>query len=703
MHSKAVVKGLLFVASAWLTGCGNSPDVSMEVSGPAPVAACPRASWIAGSSELCDGQLVYRDYVYDDYGADAGIVSPDPVVLNVTTRLGQFDFPTATTPGLLSPTAGDRRYPAGRENTADLVVLILAIDGDELVVDFELNTMFDADDALAAIAIDTDNDSATGGGPWTPLKTSSTGWDVLKVFGSGNPATNHITGRLPLPPGDTWRVQAALAQADGTVMNVAYRGVDEESKADGLQQQFLPGAGNFWEDRQAAALGAGDISAFGETISVADLRSGTTRAAAPPTGFHQRVYTSAYTLGEGVVLRGVPGRHGDTRLPCEQYFHYLGRYQPYGIYVPTRPGPHGVQLVMHGCEANHSSQVNQSNMQQQFGEDLNRILVSPLARGPYGFYSNIAERDVLDALADVEATYDTDPERVFSGGYSMGGYGAFRLAALYPDRFAGVVSWVGFSGDLANTPLPGNPLPDIFATLGAASPIPNFTNGTSIGAAENVIDFLGNLRHVPSENIYAAQDELVHLTTQLALAQRFDAVGVPYRFAIHTPAEHLTFMILDQWQKEADGTRNLTRVHDPLRVTYRTDLAFDYPEYGLRHDRAYWVSGITARATGYSDVDLYAPGCGGSQWTFLTGTDVGVAPVPWVGTHRVISGSALVASASVLEGTLRNVASVTVDADATCFSGKAVHYTIDSDGPVTLRLSDGRSRDLPGGSSTGDL
>ena len=47
----------------------------------------------------------------------------------------------------------------------------------------------------------------------------------------------------------------------------------------------------------------------------------------------------------------------------------------------------------------------------------------PLGRGPIGYYSDISERDVLDVMADVEANYAVDHERVFAGGYSMGGYG----------------------------------------------------------------------------------------------------------------------------------------------------------------------------------------------------------------------------------------------------------------------------------------
>ncbi|WP_272963426.1 hypothetical protein, partial [Alcanivorax jadensis] len=145
----------------------QSPTPNQPVPPPDMPVDCQRDSWVAGTTELCDGTLIYRDYVYDDYGADTGLVGLSPLtVMNLLSRGGGVFNPIANTPGLLSPTAGDQRYPAGMENTADLVSLALALDGDELSVRFELNTLYGSDDSLAVIAIDTDNDSSTGGGVW---------------------------------------------------------------------------------------------------------------------------------------------------------------------------------------------------------------------------------------------------------------------------------------------------------------------------------------------------------------------------------------------------------------------------------------------------------------------------------------------------------------------------------------------------------
>ncbi|MGH7899806.1 MAG: prolyl oligopeptidase family serine peptidase [Candidatus Binatia bacterium] len=651
-----------FVAAALVAACGGSSGGGRQqdaLSRSGKTSSCSDQSWIGGTTELCNGFLVYRDYVYDDHGADTNPLYNSPI-------------------GDLSPVAGDAEYPAGAENTADLVTLTLFIDDDDLVVSFELNTLFEPDSTIAAIAIDTDDNPQTGGGEWTGLGVRSDGWEVLHEFETGNPDTNIISGRFPMPGGDSWRVQAVVAQANGTVMNVAFRGTEEEAK--GLTSGGLS-LGTWWEDKQAAALAAGDISSFGAVVDVDDLEDGVTRHDPINPGLHERVYKSKYTLGEGIDVDGVPGRHGDTGTTCEQYFHFLGKYQPYGIYIPDREDPRGVQFVLHGCNANHASLINNTGMQQRFGEDQNRILIVPLGRGPVGFNSDISERDVLDAFQDVVDNYVVDQEQVFSGGYSMGGYGTLRFAELYPDLFAGAVNWVGFTGSVFNLPI-----------VGAND------EGTS-GAIGNVIEFVGNMRHVPIANMYAAEDELVHVTTALAMMDAFrSADGVPYEFFLHPVAEHLTFAILDEWVKEAAYSAGRRRVAKPARITYRTDESLEYPEYEIKHDRAYWISEIRGRGAGFVDTDITSFGCGGAVPVYTTGNRSGTGPGPlvWISEFRELAGSEQLEQANRLEGVLTNVASLEIDVGGACLAGAAVEYDLMTDGSTTVRLSDGRALTLSG-------
>src|SRR5579859_7023112 len=71
-------------------------------------------SWVGGSAWLCQGTLVYGDYVDDDFGADTGA----------------FDSTSRT--ASLAPSAGDQTYPSSHDDgTADLVKLTLAPSGNK--------------------------------------------------------------------------------------------------------------------------------------------------------------------------------------------------------------------------------------------------------------------------------------------------------------------------------------------------------------------------------------------------------------------------------------------------------------------------------------------------------------------------------------------------------------------------------------------
>ncbi|MES2682153.1 MAG: prolyl oligopeptidase family serine peptidase [Pseudomonadota bacterium] len=668
-----------------LAGCGQdsaiitSPGSDAVPGGNAAVKTyCRESSWVAGIHELCGGHLVYRDYLYDDYGAKATV-------------------PAAAEPPGAGGTSssGDARYPVGAENTADLVRLDLSLEGDSVVVEFELNTLYTADQTLAALAIDTDNNPATGSVQLLGLTV--TGADLVQQFSRGDPASNLIRGRFARPTGDNWKVWAVTAQSDGTVMNLAFRGADEVTSVNGA----------FWEDTQAATLMAGDISAFAATVKVSDLSRKITRGFEVKPGFHQRVYTSKYTLppGEGISAEGVPGRHGRTASGCEQYFNYLGKYQPYAFFLPSGKGPHALVVSMHGCDSNHSHVARQDVFQKQLGEDLNRIIVQPLARGSDGWFSDISERDVLDVLDDMLQQYEVDPDQVIAAGYSMGGYGAMRFAALYPDLWAAVVNWVGNTGSLYNTPLPGNPGTETERDLGEGSELGENSASGDSGAIGDVLDFIGNLRHIPMVGLYSGGDYLVPAHTALALRQKLmEADGVVHDFYMHPNAEHLTYALLDSWQKEADFSAGRRRVKNPARVTYRTDPGLDYPKYAIHHDRAYWVSQIVGRSEGYIDVDLHSLGCGHATPQFVTGQDQGVGPLvlTWNRDFRRADGESPTAAQNRLEGRLGNVASLAIDNRGACLPAGTA-YQLSSDGPASLRFSDGRVLTLVAGLNEGTL
>lgn len=662
-----ILRFALVPLAAGLAAAGAAPAHAARAR-PAHVQPCGGTSWFAGSTNVCRGTLVYRDYIFDDYGADTG------GVLTKTT-------------GDLSPSAGDQKYAAGEENTADLVDLRVSISRGRLHIRGRLNTLHHPDSTILAVAIDTDRRASTGGGRWPGLDVSSRGWDRIYELRRGDPRTNVIQGSFRVPRGRAWRVQAATAQRDGTVMNVAFRGVSEHSGFSGNPAADAGSdAGSWFEDRQAAALGRGDISAFGTRVRVSDLRHRVTRRTPIGPGLHERVYTSRFSLppGEGVSDAGVPGRGqggGQVKAGFEQSFSYLGRFQPYGVYIPRGAPRYGMQMYFHGTGANLTSQINQPGMQARFGDGLHRLLIAPEVRGPNGYSSDITERDILDVMRDARSVFRVDLRRVFSSGYSQGGYIAYYMADEYPQLFAGVVSWVGFTGDESNgTPLSG-------------------TIHYTAGGTGNVLDFVPNLLNVPTFMLYSGADELVHSQTSLGMDQAFQRAGGIYTWYYHPAAEHLTYIALDDWRKEAADTAGLSLVRNPARIAYVRDPVTDSPAYGIVHDRAYWLSRITTRGKGYGTLDLTNHGCGGMVPTTRTGRGAGPDPIPWTSDFRARTGSVSVGRRAEIDGTLRNLSAVRIDARQTCLKGRALTYHLTTDGPATVTFSDGRQLSL---SSSGE-
>jgi len=67
----------------------------------------------------------------------------------------------------------------------------------------------------------------------------------------------------------------------------------------------------------------------------------------------------------------------------------------------------------------------------------------PWGRGDTA-YRGLGGQDVWDAMEAIQSWYNVDPHRVFLMGFSMGGYGAWSLAAREPNRFAAVASVSGW-------------------------------------------------------------------------------------------------------------------------------------------------------------------------------------------------------------------------------------------------------------------
>ena len=334
--------------------------------------ACGGTSWWAGTTNVCNGSVVYRDYVNDDHGADAGArlraARRTPSARSRTRRATGGTQPT----GSASPTWWTSTLTR-RGNQVDVVAETAALYRAR-------RRRPHAGDRHRRQRPD------AGGGAWGALGVRSAGWDRLVVINRGDPRTNTLRGSFPLPASSRWRVQAVTSDAStGAVMNVAFRGADEQAQYNLSYTAPSPyppsGRGAWFEDKQAAALAAGDISAFGYTVSNGGPAGGVTRKATIAPGLHERVYTSAYTVPASRAadreheLRGRQGPRLGRRGPGVRAGLQPARQVPAvrRVRPPVDPGGrYGRRLEWHGSNQGIVAQINQPGMQQQFGEDLGR-------------------------------------------------------------------------------------------------------------------------------------------------------------------------------------------------------------------------------------------------------------------------------------------------------------------------------------------
>lgn len=689
--------------------------------------------FVAGTNTVRAGEFIHTDYIYDDTGADVFGQRP--------TQRGTFE----------GQTTGTFRYPADpdryADNAADLLELRLATDGDMVHGLVRLNTLRATDTTVAAIAVDLDGDLTDTVGTWPRDATIATpGADVvMTVWGTGGEITDLTTGAstpmtvaadpdddhnaiefaVPraLLHGDSWTLWAGTGLWDGEgwiaipggsptetapghgdpdgprLFNVAFRGIE---------------TGGYYEDRQAAALLAGDISAFSTTVDVAVLDANITETFEYPVGEYLEVIVDQPDLTIGPLHEGtshdggVPGRNGGIGGLLSQSYEFFGRHQPYTLRLPDDwaddGGARPVLFALHGLGGALGGWVQAESFRDQVLEPDGHdplVLVAPLARGS-SFYADFGELDALATLADAEARLHIDPDRRYLLGYSMGGYGVYRFATTRPDMWASAATYAGYTGEFT-----GSFTPEYTEVVGA-DPMgldATFQETTGLGggragkaATGNPVDLVGNLREIPLLHNAPSNDEIVPTSGQYRASQELDALDYRHRFDLYPGYEHLSFAVFDNWAGVRDWFGDTVRTRTPRRITYAFSPNWADPDIdlGIRHDRAYWVSDLVRRLGNedpvldtltYATIDAESHAVPGQAHASEAIRTVEQDNHPYLGLGvRWILGAALpVGNRFTID--LTNVRAATIDARAAGLVGHGLTVAGRSDGPATIVLA----------------
>ena len=116
--------------------------------------------------------------------------------------------------------------------------------------------------------------------------------------------------------------------------------------------------------------------------------------------------------------------------------------QPYSIRVPEnfeRTRSYPLLVMLHGSGSDDRNMLNDGLLTEH-----DFIQIAPYGRGTSNcFTTDGAEIDVKEAIDDVIRYYPIDTSKIIIAGFSMGGYGAYRIFYEYPKQFKGIAVFSG--------------------------------------------------------------------------------------------------------------------------------------------------------------------------------------------------------------------------------------------------------------------
>ena len=653
---------------------------------------------VSGAAAYRDGEWLYQDFLFDDHGATGVPGRTDPYGISTN---------------LYSPSAGTFLYPTAEQyahNAADLVEFRVRPLKGATGFRVTLNSMVDPELVAFTVAL---GDDGSGNDQWPHGAGVSSPADVFLTVHGTTAELRDASGGPVLSPAPTAVVDLERRQVDVRVPHEAWNPGGDKVRmtvgvglwdvaagtylapAPGEATAAKPGGGTprgtalvnvgprlneplptmagytmgdtaagaqtlapWWRERQQSLqLTQGDVSPFHAVVDFAKLQAGVDDDTdVPTTGPLNRIMASRYVFGQGVKPSNICyGISSGIDLGTECIGRYVGQLQPYAVYVPEQQpaSGYGLTLLLHSLSANYN-QYSATNNQSQLG-DRGSIVVTPEARGPDSFYKGAPEANTFEVWADVARHYPLDPDWTSVTGYSMGGYGTYRLLARYPDLFARGWSVVGVPGS-AN-------------------------------------DQLLSLRNTPLMAWNASADELVNINSAESAHRALVTAGVDHRYWQFPTADHLTLAANDEYQPGVDflGAHRVDR--DPSTVSFVVEPREDTAD--VVADHAYWLSDLTLRdaaASPTGTIEVHSHGFGAAP---AVAQDRGPAPGVLVGgqnqampyvSRGVARTAGTAAVQDVLTITARNVGHVTIDAVRARVSCNA-QLQIDSDGPLEVELA----------------
>lgn len=142
------------------------------------------------------------------------------------------------------------------------------------------------------------------------------------------------------------------------------------------------------------------------------------------------------------------------------------------------------------------------------------IMIAPQARGLSDWYIGNSGQDVIECIEHIKALYNIDEENIILDGFSMGGYGAWRLSLLHPEIFKAVIVRSG------------------------AIVAPPYVKG------ENILDLLDKGKNLDFFVVHGAKDNAVSVENARQAVQKLKELGISHKYVEVKDAYHTGY---DKW------------------------------------------------------------------------------------------------------------------------------------------------------------
>ncbi len=587
----------------------------------------------SGTGLLAGGASLWTDFLYDDHGPLGS-----PVGIADSAKVSSLALPH-----------GGFSYPAGpaENDGADIFRAAVGYTAGATYWRVDWNTLAEANVPIAEWTFSTEGSTPAPGSAWpanagvsspgiqyalivsaqhAQLVEVATGQPVAgaELHTEVNMQARSFIVRIPtsvLAVSGAWQVRlaAGLANAAGTefatvpaedggipgrssIYNVTFRGSSQEAPvvcpteqlADSPAASLLEGelgapggeinhvpvaecANSWMENDQANTLASGNVSKYSLAVDWSQLAARQSTPEPQPTGYSNRWYVSPLELGQGVIDAQEQNTYtGPT---------YLGRVQPYAVYVPTAYNPSTptpLTWILHslGSNLNQYGTLAPSQLQEEC-ENRDSICATTEGFSDGGWYFGPAQVDFWDVWHQLAQSYDLDPDATVISGYSMGGFASYKLGLEYPDLFAQAM------------PLEGPVVCGEKVTGGvetAAGPGQCTSDG-------NTTPLIVNGKWIPYVMTYAGADELVPFTGGVEQVEAFNKLGYRYYAALYPAEDHLVFATQNDFAPADEQLAHLERVHNPSSFTFSWYPDVVSPSLGIGPTGDYWLSGLAARSS----------------------------------------------------------------------------------------------------------